>query len=267
MAAAQAPRRGSVASWLLRCGLLLVGLLPSPAPATDARLRTYAAASLTDVLGDIAAQWTADGHSRPQLVLASSSTLARQIEAGAPADVFASADSAWMDQVQRAGRVADGQRIDLLGNALVLIAPKGRAPAVMMRPGFNMAAAFDGRLCTGEPGVVPVGRYAQAALQSLGWWASLRGRIVGTDDVRTALAFVERGECALGIVYATDAATSARVEVVARFPADTHSPIVYPFALLRDASPAGRDWFLYLQSQAARRVFERHGFVWLPASR
>lgn len=265
MAPAKTPRRSRRALGSLRCALLLCCLLPLPAPATDALLRTYAAASLTDVLGDIAAQWTAGGHPRPQLVLASSSTLARQIEAGAPADVFASADTAWMDQVQRAGRVADGRRLDLLGNTLVLVAPKGRVPAVTMAPGFNLAAAFDGRLCTGEPGVVPVGRYAQAALQSLGWWTSLQGRIVGTDDVRTALAFVERGECALGIVYATDAATSARVEVVARFPADTHPPIVYPFALLRGASPAGRDWFRYLQSEAARRVFERHGFVWLPA--
>ncbi|WP_428309927.1 molybdate ABC transporter substrate-binding protein [Hydrocarboniphaga sp.] len=222
--------------------------------------RVYGAASLTSALTDIAADWKASAHPAPTLVFAASSTLARQINAGAPADLFGSADTSWMDAVEKAGKLAPGTRVNLLGNTLVLIVPKGRKFDVQMSKDFNLAAAYQGKLCTGEPGVVPVGIYAKAALQSLGWWAQLEKRIVGTDDVRTALAFVERGECPLGIVYATDAAISARVEVLATFPESTHQPIVYPFALLKGARPEARALFEYLKTAPASAVFERYGF-------
>jgi molybdate transport system substrate-binding protein len=226
-------------------------------------VRVFAAASLTDALRDAAQAWTAQGAPPPTLAFGASSTLAKQIEAGAPADVFASADRSWMDYLAEAGRLEPGTRVDLLGNALVLVAPKGHAIAAKLERGFDLPGAFAGRLCTGEPGVVPVGIYAQEALQYFGWWDALRGRIVGADDVRTALSFVERGECALGIVYETDARASAEVEVVARFPAASHRDIVYPFALVRGAQPAPRELLQWLRTApAARAAFERHGFTW-----
>lgn len=246
---------------------LVLLLLPTVAQAQARQpepARVFAAASMTDVLADVSALWQARGHARPVVALGASSALARQINAGAPADLFISADVGWMDEVAKAGRLQTGTRVNLVGNQLVLVAPKGRAPVVRMQRGFDFAAAFQGRLCTGEPGVVPVGIYAQQALQHLGWWTSMRGRIVGTDDVRAALNFVERGECALGIVYATDAAASDKVEVVATFPADSHAPIVYPLALLRGARPQGREFLRFLRTDpAARAAFERHGFRWL----
>lgn len=226
-------------------------------------VRVYAAASLTNALTDIGKSWKAEGHETPTLVFAASSTLAKQIMSGAPADIFASADISWMEQVGKAGQLARGTRVDLLGNTLVLIAPKARPIEVRMERGFDLAKSFTGKLCTGEPGVVPVGIYAKAALQSLGWWDALQGRIVGTDDVRTALAFVERGECPLGIVYATDAAISDKVQVLARFPEDTHEPIVYPFALTKSAGAAGRAFFDYLKTEPARRAFQQYGFTLL----
>jgi len=135
---------------------------------------------------------------------------------------------------------------------------------VTMQRGFHLAKAFSGKLCTGEPGVVPVGIYAREALESLEWWESLQGRIVGTEDVRTALTFVERGECAAGIVYATDAGISNTVEVVARFPADSHKPIVYPFALVTGSRPEGKEFLGYLRNaQTTAEVFQRYGFVLL----
>lgn len=226
--------------------------------AEDA-VRVFAAASLTNALNDIGKQW-AQQHPAPSLSYAASSALAKQIEAGAPADVFASADLTWMDYLIARDRVDTASKVDLLGNTLVLIAPKERGFSVELRRGFDLPAAFKGKLCTGEPGVVPVGIYAKQSLEALGWWSTLKGRIVGTDDVRTALAFVERGECAAGIVYATDAAISSKVEVLATFPADSHAPIVYPFALVKNARPEARAFLDYLRGPAAAPVFEKYGF-------
>lgn len=243
------------------CALIAAGPTTSRA---DEPVRVFAAASLTNALTEIGARWQADGHAQPSLAFGGSSTLAKQVEAGAPADVFASADTSWMDYLAERGRIDASSRVDLLGNELVLIAPKGQGFAVKMQPGFQFAKAFSGKLCTGEPGVVPVGIYAKAALESLTWWESLQGRIVGTEDVRTALTFVERGECAAGIVYATDAAISTKVDVVARFPADSHQPIVYPFALITGSRSEGKEFLRYLRnSQAAAEVFRRYGFVLL----
>lgn len=224
-------------------------------------VRVYAAASLTNALGEIAAKWQQAGHPAPVLVFGASSVLARQIEAGAPADVFASADLSWMDYLDSRERIGPRSRVNLLGNDLVLIVPKGHRFPLTMAAGFDLSGAFSGKLCTGEPDVVPVGRYARQSLEYFGWWTPLAGRIVGTDDVRTALVFVERGECPAGIVYATDAAISDRVEILARFPPESHQPILYPFAIVKHARPEAQALIDYLKSSPdAAAVFEHYGF-------
>jgi molybdate transport system substrate-binding protein len=248
-------------AWLAPVLLALAVVLPARA---EQPVRVFAAASLTNALEELAVKWQAAGHPKPVLAFGASSTLAKQVEAGAPADLFASADGKWMDHVAKAGRIAADSRVDLLGNTLVLIAPRGRGFKAPMRSGIDIAKAFKGKLCTGEPGVVPVGIYAKQALTSLGWWAPLQGRIVGTDDVRTALAFVERGECGAGIVYATDARISDKVEVVGTFPATGHAPIVYPFAVTKDARPQAHAFLDFLRGKAAAQVFARHGFAPAP---
>jgi molybdate transport system substrate-binding protein len=242
--------------------LLLPGLLGvSLVLHAEEPVRVFAAASLTNALHDIAAQWQQAGHPAPSLAFGASSTLAKQIEAGAPADLFASADLTWMDYLDQRARLVASTRVNLLGNDLVLIVPKGRRFAITMKAGFDFAGAFQGKLCTGEPGVVPVGIYARQSLENLGWWTPLAGRIVGTDDVRTALAFVERGECAAGIVYATDAAITDQVEVLARFPLESHKPIVYPFAIVKDARPDTQGFLEYLKGSPAAAVFAHYGFT------
>ena len=243
--------------------LLLLGALwfCGAVHAAEAPVRVFAAASLTDALNEAATHWRRAGHPHPSLAFGASSTLAKQVEAGAPADIFASADLKWMDYLEQRGRIDKASRANLLGNTLVLIAPKGKGFRARMQPEFKIADAFKGRLCTGEPGVVPVGIYARQALEKLGWWQTLQGRIVGTDDVRTALAFVERGECGAGIVYATDARISGAVVTVAAFPAQTHAPIVYPFALTRNARAEARAFLAFLRTPQAAEIFRRHGFT------
>lgn len=246
----------------LRTALLALLLLAfAPAAPAEQPVRVFAAASLTGALTEVAALWTQAGHPAPSLAFGGSSGLARQVDAGAPADLFVSADTKWMDHVAERGRIVPDSRAEWLGNALVLVVPKGRRFKVELRRGFDLPAAFRGKLCTGEPGVVPVGIYARQALQHYGWWPALRGRIVGTEDVRTALAFVARGECPLGVVYATDAIGTAGVEVLATFPADSHSRITYSFAVLKGARPEAPAFLAFLrQSPAAAAVFQRHGF-------
>ncbi len=245
-----------------RCLLVAVLLAFSYIARAEDAVRVFAAASLTNALSDIAVQWQKHGHPLPSLAYGASSALAKQIEAGAPADLFASADLAWMDYLDGRGRIESATRANLVGNKLVLIAPRGRRFAVEMKSGFDIGKAFKGKLCTGEPGVVPVGIYAKQSLEALGWWTVLQSRIVGADDVRTALTFVERGECAAGIVYASDAAITDKVEVVEHFPADTHKPIVYPFALVKNARPGAAAFLEYLKtSPETRTVFLRYGFL------
>lgn len=239
--------------------LLVLCALALPARA-EQPVRVFAAASLTHALNEISRQWAAQNRPAPSLAYGASSALAKQIEAGAPADVFISADRGWMRYLDARGRIDRTSRVELLGNTLVLIVPKERRFDIQMRKGFDFAGAFKGQLCTGEPGVVPVGIYARQSLEALDWWHAIKARIVGTDDVRTALAFVERGECVAGIVYATDAAISSKVEVLATFPADTHQPITYPFALVKNARPEARGFLDYLRSPAAGAVFRKHGF-------
>ena len=247
--------------------LVLLAFAPHPARA-EQPVRVYAASSLAEALDDVAAAWQRAGHPAPLLVTAGSATLARQVAAGAPADVYLSADPAWMDYLGAHGRIAPGSPVPLLGNSLVLIAPRGGRWRVDLRRGVPLAAAFRGKLCTGEPGVVPVGSYAREALQALGAWDDLESRVVGTDDARTALAFVERGHCGAGIVYGTDARGSSRVEVVGTFPPGTHRRIVYDAALLRGARPAGQAFLAFLgDSREAGQAFERRGFLLLRAAR
>lgn len=249
----------------MRLALLLLVLCAS-AGVHAADITVYAAASLTNALRDIGKAWQA---THPDTSIkasyAASSALAKQIEAGAPAEIYVSADRKWMDYLADRQLIERASRRDLLDNTLVLIAPAAEPRTVPMTPG--KPPAFDGRLCMGEPGSVPAGIYGRQALTTLGWWPALAARVVGTEDVRTALAFVERGECPLGIVYETDAGVSTRVMIAGRFPAGTHDPVVYPAALLPSASPAAREYFRYMQGDAAKAVFARYGFRVLAAEK
>jgi len=188
--------------------------------------------------------------------------LARQIAEGAPADIFFAAHVGWMEYLDEKGLIAPGTRSDLLGNTLVIIAPRGEGFAVEPRKSFDLAGAFRGRLAMGDPDHVPAGIYARQALEWLGWWPALAGRVAPAPHVRGALVYVERGECPVGIVYATDAKVSDRVEVLASLPVESHDPIVYPMAALsgRD-TPAVRDLLRFYRSAEAAEVFARHGFA------
>lgn len=240
-------------------GVLL--LLAVPQLVRADQVTVYAAASLASSLGEVVDLWRA-GHpaDKVRISSAASSTLAKQIAAGAPADIFLSADQHWMDYLASRRVINVASRRSLLGNSLVLIAPAGRAVPVRLQKGA-LVPSFAGRLCMGEPGSVPAGVYGRQALQFLGWWPVLERRIVATEDVRTALAFVERAACSLGIVYATDAAASRKVRVLGTFPAASHAPVIYPMAMLPDVSPAARSLFEFLGSEAAAGVFRRHGFT------
>ena len=245
---------------LLALGLL--SLLPGVAHADD--LTVFAAASLTDALRDIAAQWEPAGQPKPRFNFAASSTLARQIEQGASANVFASADEQWMDYLTSRDLIVPGTRRDLLGNALVLVVPKDRARTVQIGPGFDLLALLgpDGRLATGDPANVPAGIYARQALSKLGMWEAVEPRLARADSVRSALLLVEHGEAPAGIVYATDAAVSSEVAVAGRFPEDSHFPISYPFALVRGGdTPAARSFLAFLSTAAARDIFRARGFT------
>jgi molybdate transport system substrate-binding protein len=224
-------------------------------------LLVFAAASLTNAVGDIGEAFTARTGVALKCSFASSSVLARQIEAGAPADLFLSADTGWMDYLERRGLLRPGTRRDLLGNELVLIAPVGSSVHLTLAPGVNLAAALSsGRLATGDPDSVPAGRYAKAALTSLGLWGELSSRLARAENVRAALEYVARGEAPLGIVYRTDALAEKRVRVVAVFPAASHPPIVYPVALTARAGAEAAAFEDFLLGDEARRIFSRYGF-------
>lgn len=234
-------------------------LVAAPAQAADVTL--YAAASLTTVIKTLAVRYEQATGTRIKPSFASSSTLAKQIEAGAPADLFISADTRWMDYLQTRGLIDNASRKNLLGNTLVLIAPAAQSLTISMDRRTDLAARFTGKLCMGDPGHVPAGLYGRQALQTLGWWDALAKRVVASEDVRAALTFVQRGECSLGVVYATDAAASAQVMLAGRFAASTHDPIIYPLALLPHASADARDFHRYLQSDAAQAVYRQAGFT------
>ena len=234
-----------------------------PAAAQEARpVLVFAAASLQTALNAIAAEWQKETGKRVTFSYAASSALARQMEQGAPADMFASADLEWMNWVAERNLIRPATRETLLANRLVLIAPVELATGLKIAPGFALAAAIgESRLATGDPRAVPVGRYAQAALTHLGVWDQVRPLIAGADNVRAALALVARGEARYGIVYATDARTEPRVKVVDTFPADSHPPVLYPFALTAGSThPDAAAFLAYLRSRAAVRIFEAEGF-------
>ncbi|MCH7693375.1 MAG: molybdate ABC transporter substrate-binding protein [Proteobacteria bacterium] len=240
------------------------------APADTPRVMVFAAASTTAALSEIAARFAARGKGRAVMSFASSSTLAKQIANGAPADIYLSANPGWMDYLARENAIEPATRLDLLGNRLVLVAPAGSALRVRIAPAFPLAEKLgEGRLAIGDPDHVPAGIYGRAALRRLGAWPALAGRVARTQDVRGALVLVERGEAAAAVVYATDAALTDRVRVVATFPADSHPPIRYPIAIVagRDR-PEVRRFYEFLTSPEAARVFTRHGFtVIAPAAR
>jgi molybdate transport system substrate-binding protein len=247
---------------------LLALFLGTTATAAESRpaLLVFAAASLTNVLQELGPAFEQESGRAVKFSFAASSALARQIEAGARADVFFAADTEWMDYLQARNLIDASTRVNLLGNRLVLIAPASSTLQLRIAPGFALAAALGkgGRLSTGDPDSVPVGRYARSALASLGVWNQVADRLVRADNVRTALLFVERGEVPLGIVYATDAAIDPGVRVVDTFPASSHLPIVYPIALTRGADADAAQLFAFLRGPAARAVFERYGFPGSP---
>lgn len=243
--------------------LLLLGLLAVAAPAFAAGPLVLAAASLQESLTAAADAWAARGHDRPVLSFAGSSALARQIEAGAPADLFISADEEWMDAVAAKGLIKPGTRARFLGNRLVLIAPAAHPLKLAIRPGFPLAAALGtGRLAMADPDAVPAGKYGRAALTALKVWPSVEPKLVRAENVRAALTLVERGEAAAGIVYATDARVAKGVQTVGVFPASSHKPITYPIATLTaSSSPDAEPFRRFLLSRQGKVIFARYGFI------
>lgn len=230
--------------------------------AIAADVTVFAAASLTDALGEVGKAYQAKTGILPLFSFAASSTLAKQIEASAGADIFVSADADWMDYLDSRSLIVHDSRKDLLGNHLVLIAPKGSNAALTIEPHFNLLAALEGgRLALADPDSVPAGKYARTALLTLGVWNSVVNRSVNAENVRVALAYVSRGEAALGIVYTTDALGDKGVRIVGTFPDNTHAPIVYPAALTRDAKPQAKAFLDFLSSDDARTIFKKYGFI------
>jgi molybdate transport system substrate-binding protein len=255
--------------WRLRVLLCLGAALvlaagPTPARADDVLF--FAAASLKNALDAIDAQYQTDTGKHVAVSLAASSTLAKQIESGAPADIFISADLDWMDYLAQKNLIKADTRKNLLGNELVLIAPKDSAATIAIAPGFDLAKLLGGgKLAMADTSAVPAGKYGKAALEKLGVWDKVSSQIAQAENVRAALALVARGEAPLGIVYQTDAAAEPGVKIVATFPADTHPPIIYPVALLAGSkNPDAAAYLAYLEGPAAKPLFEKQGFVVLP---
>jgi len=248
--------------------LALMGLLlavagataPAATPVTPAIV--LAAASLQESLNAAADAWAKQGHARPTLSFAGSSDLARQIEAGAPADLFISADEAWMDAVEKHGDVVPGTRETFLGNRLVLVAPATRATKVVTRPNAALARTLAaGPVAMADVAAVPAGKYGKTSLQHMGIWSVVAPHVVQAENVRAALALVERGAAPLGIVYATDAKASSKVKVVGVFPEKSHAPIRYPVARLRAGKSRDAEGFRrFLISPAGKAIFARYGF-------
>lgn len=244
----------------LGCLVVVAVAFSLPVRADDG-LTIFAAASLTNVMEQISSDYTARTGVPVRCSFAASSALARQIEAGTRADVFLSADLEWMDYLEQRKLVRPETRRNLLGNDLVLVAPADSKVNLTIAKGFPLVAALgDGRLATGDPDLVPVGRYAQAALTQLGLWKDVESRLVRAENVRAALAYVARGEAPLGIVYRTDALVESKVRVVDAFPADSHPPIVYPVALTAVADAKAADFLAYLSQPAATERFRSAGF-------
>jgi len=257
---------------LSRLSFLLVLLMALASPsafAQDKSITVFAAASLKNALDDINAAYTAKSGVKVSASYAASSALARQIEQGAPADIFVSADLEWMDYAIGKQTINVASRVNLLGNRLVLIAPKdSKLGNVEIGQGFDLAKlAGDGRIATGDVQSVPVGKYAKSALEKLGAWSAAAPKFAMADNVRAALTLVARNEAVLGIVYETDAKVEPGVKIIGAFPAGSHPAIVYPIAALAKAKPEAAYYLAFVRSSAAKTVFEKYGFtVLLPAT-
>jgi molybdate transport system substrate-binding protein len=244
---------------------ILFGSAASPALAQEKSLTVFAAASMKNALDDIDAAYTAKTGVKIVASYAASSALAKQIEQGAPADIFASADTDWMDYVIGKKNINEPTRANLLGNSLVLIAPKdSKIDNVAIGTGFDLAKLVgDGKIATADVKSVPVGKYAKASLEKLGAWIAAEPKFAMTENVRAALALVARGEAMLGIVYSTDAKVEPGVKIVGTFPADSHPAIIYPVAATTTAKAEAADYLAFLRSSAAKTIFEKYGFKFL----
>lgn len=249
--------RGVLARWLLIC----IALGSSP-QALGANVTVFAAASLKEAMDEQAHRFEAATGNKVIVAYGGSNALARQIESGAPADMFISADLDWMDYLDQRALLTPGTRANLLRNALVLVAPASSRSQLRIAPNFALAAALGTeKLAMANPDSVPAGRYGRSALETLGVWKDVERQVARTETVRAALALVSRGEAPFGIVYRTDALADQGVRVVDAFPASTHPPIVYPVALVADGkSTAARPLLAFLRSAAAQPTWEKHGF-------
>lgn len=252
-------------SWLalLAATVLTLGAGTASAAAQNRDILVFAAASLKNALDEAAAQWQRESGKKVVISYAASNTLIKQIEQGAPADMFISADLDWMDYGQQKGLIKPDTRSNLLGNRLVLIAPKDSNISANIQPGFDLAALLKGgRLAMGNVDAVPAGKYGKASLEKLGAWDGVKDKIAQAESVRAALLLVARGEAPLGIVYQTDAAADPTVKIVGTFPENTHPPIIYPIALTKDSTnPDALAFLNFTRSPAARPIFERQGFT------
>jgi molybdate transport system substrate-binding protein len=251
---------------IIAFSLLAFGVeLSSPAGAQERTLTMFAAASMKNAVDEINAAFTKQSGIKMVSSYAASSALAKQIENGAPADVFASADLEWMDYVEGKKLIKDNTRVNLLGNRLVLIAPKdSKIGNVTIGQSFDLAKlAGDGKIATGDVRAVPVGKYAKAALEKLGSWQTAESKFAMAENVRAALLLVARSEAALGIVYETDAKVEPGVKVVGAFPPDSHPAIIYPVALTTNAKPEAAQYLGFMRSQGAKNIFEKYGFTFL----
>lgn len=247
-----------------RRAILALPILATQPAWAQSPVTVFAAASLADALRLLGAEWAARGHPAPRVSLAASSTLARQIEQGAGADLFLSADEAWMDHLQQRNLIVPETRRSPIGNALALVSPVDQPRRVALARGTDLLALLGprGRLAVGDPAHVPAGRYARAALEWVGQWEALAPRLARADNVRAALLLVERGEAPFGIVYSTDAAASPGVAVAGLFPPGSHPPVTYPFALTRraEANPAAHAFLDFLAGPEAAPIWRRLGF-------
>ena len=239
-----------------------IAAIPLPARAAE-NVIIFAAASLKNALDNADAAWTAQTGKKVVVSYAASSALAKQLESGAPADVFVSADTDWMDYVAKKNLTKPDTRVNLLGNQIVLVTAKDQAKPVDIKQGLDLATLLgDGRLAMGQVDTVPAGKYGKAALEKLGIWPSVEKKVAGAESVRAALALVSRGEAPYGIVYQTDAASDPGVAIVGTFPADSHPPIIYPAAITTDSkNPDTTAYFDFLKSAKAAPFFEHEGFT------
>jgi len=245
----------------LLAAAMLFAVAPAITKAWAADITVFGAASLADALNEIAKNYQEQSGKSVAVSLAASSVLAKQIEASGGADLFISADEDWMDYLDKKGLIDHASRKDLLGNRLVLIEAADSTAPIAIAPNFDLAGALHGgRLSVADPDSVPAGKYGKEALTKLGVWDKVAGNLARAENVRVALAYVARGEAPLGIVYETDAKAEPKVKVAGVFPENSHAPILYPEALIKDAKPEAAGFLAYLSSPAARAVFVKDGF-------